>query len=798
MKHLGKNNQLEALQSHKWLVVMIMLVGFLCILPMVSAWNTNQFNNGLNNENLTLWANQSQIRYLEIPNSVTLITNAYLNLSGYNSTFYGRNLQIGYGTNCNRKGNQTDKNESTGVWAPITPDDACNIYENWTKSPNLNNPYFYASITNMGASTAYCWNQTAWVALGFRAGGSLPSDCTTENIIQTKVYLPGGNCFSEGGRCGLCPCYIEGYMQWQGGNSWQNYFNYTGNITNPTIKIENTQIWNYTGIFNQTNNQTNNLANIINQYLNSTYLVGSNYIIPFSFSSSIDGFLQYSDLQFSDGGFLENSQIYNPTTTESNSETLLMNLSYDSSYYTNIGASLIYNYTTYNAVKSGTGDSAIFTKTITAPSVTTDTNVSFYWNISLTNSSGTFYYTSIPHNQTVLNLGSLDDCSTYSVLLLNYTMKDERTQVVTNASNSSIELNMQLYSTDRSSLLVNMSRLYDNNNSAKVCLQYNITNNSQYSLDVQAKYSSDGYVTRYNYLQNFLLQNSTIPQHINLFDLETAYATQFLMTYKNNVFLAVPNALISINRKYVSENAFKTVEISKTDNLGQATGYFDLTGVEYQLIVSKDGVILATFDNIAIYCEDKVTGNCKLSLDAGASTSPVTDFYTYTNLAYSESFNQTTRDYQLIFYTNDNSVGNVSVRLIKFDGYYNTTICSNEVLTSSGTLTCNVPSSYKNITFSSNIYLNGNLIKTSMFTIRQSIQTSAWAGNMIIFSIGIIMVFGLLLIPSAIGVVLGTMVGVLVIFILILNGSVLGSGAFILLCIVGGLIIWRIRIGGSD
>jgi len=499
---------------------------------------------------------------------------------------------------------------------------------------------------------------------------------------------------------------------------------------------------------------------------------------------------------------IENSQTYNNQTIEENLETFILNLTYDSAAYPNILSNLIYNKTSYSGTKTGTGNNILFSRTINAPSVTAGTNFTFYWQIGLINSTGTTYYNSTMHNQSVSNIIISGDCTAYSVLVLNYTIKDERTQAIINASiyNSSIEIDMQIYPVGSNSLLMNLSKIYNKTNNAQVCLSENLTNSSQYRLYSQARYYADGYVTRYNYLQNFTMQNSTIPQHINLFDLQSAYATQFLMTYKGRTFLAVANALISINKKYVTEGIFKAVEIEKTDILGQANGYFDLNGVEYQLIVSKEGVILSTFDNIAIFCEDKVVGNCKLNLDASSTTTPVTDFYTYSNLGFTESFNSTTRNYHLIFNTIDSSVANISIFLTKFDGYYNTTLCSNEVPTSSGSLDCSVPASYKNITFTSTIYMNSQTIKTSLWSILPGLASDIWGGsaNVVVFVLGIVITLGVMLIPSAIGVIVGTLIGTgFAIILLFISGSIM-AGTFIFLVIAGGILIWIISKRGVD
>ena len=55
-------------------------------------------------------------------------------------------------------------------------------------------------------------------------------------------------------------------------------------------------IYMFTGIFNQTNNRTDDFSFLLTKYLNMSYLVDSNYSIPFIFHSDSSGILQYSDI----------------------------------------------------------------------------------------------------------------------------------------------------------------------------------------------------------------------------------------------------------------------------------------------------------------------------------------------------------------------------------------------------------------------------------------------------------------------------------------------------------------------
>jgi hypothetical protein len=77
----------------------------------------------------------------------------------------------------------------------------------------------------------------------------------------------------------------------------------TFSIFNPFLSINNYQIWNYTGEFNQTNNKTSDFSVVLNSALNNKKcdcvgcsLSGNNCSIPFTFHSDVSGILKYSDI----------------------------------------------------------------------------------------------------------------------------------------------------------------------------------------------------------------------------------------------------------------------------------------------------------------------------------------------------------------------------------------------------------------------------------------------------------------------------------------------------------------------
>ena len=79
-----KKSPTNGLYREIMLWVMILVVSVLG-LNLASAWTTNQFNNSLTTESISIAANQNITRYLSIPNSVSVLTWANLNLTGTGS-----------------------------------------------------------------------------------------------------------------------------------------------------------------------------------------------------------------------------------------------------------------------------------------------------------------------------------------------------------------------------------------------------------------------------------------------------------------------------------------------------------------------------------------------------------------------------------------------------------------------------------------------------------------------------------------------------------------------------------------
>lgn len=400
-------------------------------------------------------------------------------------------------------------------------------------------------------------------------------------------------------------------------------------------------------------------------------------------------------------------QTYNSPVQELSSNPFTLNMSFDTSVWTSAYGYLIYNNTLYTSTKTSVATGAIFSRSVSSPSVSITANVTFYWNVTLVNSTGTYYYTTNKYNQTV-NDFLLDDCSSFTNVIANFSNKDEdtKTPLLKPTYNNTFEIEVRV-----GTLVFDTYMYYSTNKSAvdsiAICSQNAI--NGSYRMDATVKYGSTGRVTEYYHIQNFTLTNSTTNQNYSLYDLLTTNSQEFKINLRDNNYIPLQNALVEINRKYVSDGTYYVVEIPKTDTLGSTVGHFVTGDILYTIYIKKENQLLGTFEDIVVYCNPSLT-DCILTLNLPSSTTNPVDFESYRGVSYKPSYNDTTRIYTVDFTTTDGLQKNMNIIAYLDDNYHNATICNNTLYAVSGTLTCQVPVSYQNSTALFKLTADNNLI----------------------------------------------------------------------------------------
>lgn len=481
--------------------------------------------------------------------------------------------------------------------------------------------------------------------------------------------------------------------------------------------------------------------------------------------------------------FLEHNNTYNNQTAEGSFEDflafgeVLSGLSVSS-------VNLIYNGTSTSGESFEVGNITVLRKqNFNIPSVNTNTNISFYWTVTLSDSTEINLST---QNQTIFNL-DIDNCSSYTNQILNFTVVDEETQLM--LSNTTIETANNIYSEDRSELVLNFSVL-STSNPTGICLNINITSGAVYSLDTIVRYETPISAIEYYNIVNSTLSNTTTIQDIILYDLNLSDSTEFQLTFTGSDFLFVENALVHVDRQYISENQFKTVELPKTDFNGQAVLHLVRNDVIYNIRITKGGVVLGNFENKVAFCDDFTIGDCNIELNAFDSVDAVFNYDEDIGIIFTTpTYNATSNKVSFNFLTEDGESSTVRLEVTRNDIFGNRSVCNSTLTSSGGTLICNVPATIEDSFLKTEVSVDGILALST----RVDVDSTNYGvvGYLIMFIMAIALCFMFVDVgKSGVLISLGiTLIGS--ISLGLMSGEIIGfgaSGLWLLIVIIIGII----------
>jgi hypothetical protein len=496
-----------------------------------------------------------------------------------------------------------------------------------------------------------------------------------------------------------------------------------------------------------------------------------------------------SNYTFNSSQFLENSITYNTQTTEGSIENFILNITLASPYLIS-SANLSYNHTFYPSTVDNYGSrNYLVSNSLTIPSINANTNSTFYWDLLLNDGSR---YNTTSNSQEVFKF-NIGNCSNYGILLLNYTLYDEdELTLIANppTNNLTIEVSLVIYSEEGDNITSYASNFSTNN--AQICVGNSSLGNSTYYMDVITRCDGGSdYISEFNHIQHFLLLNTTIPQHISLYDLLTARSQEFLITFKDDNFIRKGDVIVDLSRKYISDGLFRSVEVALTDTNGETLLHLVLGDVIYTLTFKQNGEVLAILDNFLARCDDASIGACKINVNAFSSTLPIDEFNYINGVSYSESFDE--RIITTIF-SAESGTKTMSLNATKFDRFGNQTICSDMLISSSGTLSCTIPDSFGNVTVISTLYADGVIISQKTYSVKEDLS-GTYGGSIVILALMIIITLSMMFIASIEGILLGAFLGLvlsaLLSFINLGNMFFVGASiSWILLAVI--IIIWKI------
>lgn len=454
-----------------------------------------------------------------------------------------------------------------------------------------------------------------------------------------------------------------------------------------------------------------------------------------------------------------------------------------------------YNNTNYDpSTQTSTQNSTSFTYVLTIPNgFGSAAGIAQKWNWTFNISNLLQNYQTTQQTQTVLAV-EFDNC-TFTTVAYNLTLRDEDTQAIL-SSNNNTNLSIQVdlnFSSSTGISVSNFSANFTNINPVRICTNLNIANITYY-VDGVIRYSSTGRAVEFYHLQNASISNLTIPQHIQLYDLDSARAVSFLITAKDDTLSPFQGALLDITRKYISEGIFKTVEVPKTDDSGQAVAHLVLEDEIYTILVKKNGELLAIFDTVTVVCTDPSL-QCTLNLNTLSSTTEPTNFETTDGVIYRFSpLNRSSRLITTTFSLQDSGTATMLLNVTKSDAYGNNSVCSQSLTSSSGTLTCTISPSEGNVTFIAQLFKNGQFVGENYYTFIPS-AGDVFGYTGVILTLLLFGILPLMFIGSLVVMLIASIAGLIIAGALNLytGGSLLGvTSTIIWFVLVGAIYVWKL------
>jgi len=377
-------------------------------------------------------------------------------------------------------------------------------------------------------------------------------------------------------------------------------------------------------------------------------------------------------------------------------------------------AYLYYNGTRYLGTISSTGNTYNITRNQFIPAVTTTTNISFYWNVTL---SGGTTFTTAEHNQTVNPLGISTVC-TGNRTIFNFTMYDEveRTYINETEYSTLIKMDMSIYSSDRNNIISNYSTNFTETNPAQICINSNLTDNEIYSIDLQVEYSATNYSTEFYNLYNYTLTNESLDNNISLYDLDSDNTQEFKLNGRDSSYLPLSDALIHIERKYIDTGEFKVVEIPMTDDLGVAVASLQLNDVIYNFKVYKYGVLLRQVNNVKAICQTPLVSTCQIDFNAFQTGIEMPDFTEGDDFNFDIGYNKSSRILTAQYSIPSGEPSTVEL-VVTSSSTVREEICTDTIFSSSGYLYCTIGDSFDNQTVTAKLSKDGTLQGTGQINL---------------------------------------------------------------------------------
>lgn len=475
---------------------------------------------------------------------------------------------------------------------------------------------------------------------------------------------------------------------------------------------------------------------------------------------------------------------YSNSSYETDNETFTFSYSYPANLYTKVSGYLNYNGTRYSTSPSTTNP-AILTSSLDVPLVSSFSQTkTLFWELTLQNTTGTFYENSSWINQTVARI-TLDKCNqTLNVSVINFTAYNISSflQISPYTFGGTFE-----YYLGSGSVKKNVS-VNQTSPDTSVCIS---PTNLYLTLYSTIEYSAAGFYKNNYYIFNQIYDNIT--SNISLYLLQEGLGTITAIKINDETSLGLPNHYAQMYVYDPGTNRNYLYSVLKSNQEGQDVGYFKWYDTLYTtLIYNSSGELLYTGEPYKI-------GSTPQTYRVVSDGSNSQDKFAYVtvNLTYSND----TRTFTAVYSDVYNEITHGCLRIVYQRGTNQSILSDQCVAGSSGIVTYTVPDGMIG-GFWAIFYAKGSEggVLASIFQnikeVRDEIydaigeKNGAWLALIIV---GTATFIGLFFGPS--GVIIMAGLGYFVSFLIGLQNYFDAEFylAFIGLLVVGGYIAWKAR-----
>jgi len=336
---------------------------------------------------------------------------------------------------------------------------------------------------------------------------------------------------------------------------------------------------------------TINNANTTNDEINYTLGLDGRYYWRCRASDTLNTTSGYNSTR----SFLVDRRIITRVTNTFNSDvfqgtnqTYSTNVTLNLTVAKDINATLVNGTTILNTHKEQLENNKFrFTTSRLAPG----TDQQYFWNFTILQNNNTIVYNTTHSFTQIVSVQSLYDCTSAftnssSMLLMNYTLKNEENKTVLNGD---WEGNFIRYFNDITFNTSFVFGLKTNVTNVKICSS---PANASFKIDGTIRYQGldPGTGTRLQDPRNYLFYkdnagNNTGVLDIPLYLLDFAKANAIKFTLVDTSDVGIQNGIIKVQRYYPGNNTYETVAMGRTDQNGETVIFLRLNDVTHRLIV---------------------------------------------------------------------------------------------------------------------------------------------------------------------------------------------------------------------